>query len=316
MSEVDPSIREMLSTMRMEQQGIMSTIPLPWPRLSAHTSALKPGCAAVIAGHQGCGKSYLTTAIALNTHELGETWTYLPLEDNKQSFMRRILAIKEEDFSMTQDDPEGAEKRILALKKHRAYLTDVAQHVQENPRVPVTMSDGSVEVPSYTDKDCLEWLIKNAPKYRVMFIDNITQIDFTGFKQYEAEADFARKALGLVQHYKSTIVFVAHMQGRGGVSAKTKFTIEDIAGSTMWRKLIQTVLIMTAHEEREERVYCAGGYTGDVNQKDVEHNVTMLMGKTRDDKGSNKSMAFSKSATSPAFEEHGLIVPTCKRKDI
>jgi len=86
------SVRKLAREFDVEGRGERQTLSFPWPRLTDATRALRPGAISIIAGGPGIGKSFLALETAVFLHGQGEAFTYLPLEDTKTDFLRRVLA--------------------------------------------------------------------------------------------------------------------------------------------------------------------------------------------------------------------------------
>jgi len=296
-----------------QARGIRQTIDLPWPALSRLSKALYEGKVCIVAGPQNTGKSFFITHIALKVHESGATWRYLPLEDNKDDFALRLLSIKADTYRLLDDDRHGAQERLQQLEQHHEWLKAILDSVDENPRAPVEDDRGVMKVKNFTWEDALEWLRLSMEKNRVTFMDPTTQIDFGARDSYQQENIFIREFLGLAAHCKGTIVFVSHTKDRSGAKSRIPITVEDIQGSTLWRKLCQTAILLDAHEERNSMVYGTNRYSGDKEQQSITHNRTVVIGRTRQGSGSRMRFAYSQSPSAPTFCEHGIIVPKALR---
>lgn len=292
-----------------EEIGESGTLPLPkWPRLTDLSGALRPGCVCLIGGPQNTGKSFFCTLIALAVHRMGETWRYLPLEDNRTDFMRRILAILSESYRIIDDDQSAAKWRGEKLREHKDQMKKIEMHVSENPRRPVDMGDGDWVVPRLNQSDVLKWLKVVLPLNRVVFIDPTTQIEFEGREKWRAEEDFIHDFLGLVAAHRSTLVMVMHTKNLSGMRKNEPLTAEHLQGTSLWAKLCHCTLLLESHEEKDSTIVREG------YDADRLHNRTVTIARTRNAGGSKKRLAFIQDNAKPAFEEIGVISPKKRPK--
>jgi len=247
------------------------------------------------------------TLIAMTVFEQDVDWVYMPLEDSKMDFVRRLLAIKGEDYGLIDDDQDGAQGRMDALHLYRNELVELSKHVEESMRAPSVASDGTLIVPSLSEQRILKWVEEKAKSGRkIIFLDPLTQIDFPGL---QVENEFIRSLLALAEHFKVTLVLATHTKARPGRRALDPLSIEDLQGSSLWPKLCHTVILVDAHEDRENNIYCKPKFTLGVNQKKVIHNRTISVGRARNAGGSRSRIAFHQSKKRPAFMELGVCVP-------
>lgn len=306
-------LAELWAQFAKQAHGITQTLDLPWPKLSNFSRALGEGRVLVLGGPQNTGKSFFVTHIAMKVHEQGGTWRYLPLEDDKQDFALRLLSIRGDTYRYLDEDKDGGLQRLRGLEEHEQWMREMLACVDENPRKPTLDDAGEMQVRNFTSDDCLEWIRESMQEHRVLFVDPVTQIDFMGKNQWQDENRFIREFLALAAHYKGTIVFVTHTKDRSGLKGQMPITVEDLQGSTFWRKLCHCVVLLDAHEEKASTIYRRGD-DGELEQEVLTHNRTVVIGRTRYGKGSRMVFAYDQDNRKPIFREHGLVVPKARRE--
>ena len=307
---VDPAveIKKMKSSVEAQIKGDVVTIPLPWPRLSVGCRALRPGSMTLIAGPEKVGKSFLTMAIVRSVHQGGHTWKYLPLEDDREAWIMRMLAILEEDYRMTEVEQDTAHLRAVALVKREAELSTYIKNVTENPHVGTINEMGDYVIPEVTVDRVIAWIKRAAKTSRVIVVDPLSQIDFPGQNKWDQEAKFIRQALGVIKSTGASLILVAHTVKRGGALGKLELTSSDVQGSAMLTRLAHTTILVDATEtmEREVKEF------GDIIT--VESNRTITIAATRFGSGSRTRLAFMQEPYKPIFTELGFLAKA-KKKD-
>jgi len=294
---------------KFQQQAVgkNASLPFPWPTLSRLSGGLRAGKVHLLAGPQGTGKTFFILLCAMAIHGTGKPWKYLPLEDSKQDYLVRLLAMLTQTYRMIDEDVDGAIARSDAVEAHRDSLLDLQGHICPNPREDA----GQLK---FDQTDALAWFEGNMRDNRVLILDPITQIEFDA--QYKSslrvEEGFIRDLLGLAAKSKTSFIVVTHTKNRAGAKGKLPITIEDIQGSSLWAKLCQQVILLDSHEEKDSRVHCKPIAPGAPDQRVITHNRTVLIGKTRFGKGTKRQIAFSQDGDQPQFTEHGVLVPKGK----
>jgi len=282
-------------------KGNRSTLDLPWPRLSHESRALRPRTVCLLGGPPGTGKSFFTITVALS---IRGGWRYLPLEDNRTDLLKRVLAVLCRDYAIIDDDPDRAGWRREKAAEHRQELEAVAPWISENPRVGKRDGAGRVVVPPLPHTAILEWVEKAvAEGARAVFVDPISQIEFSGRRQWEVEADFMRSLLALVAGHETTVFLVAHTRKRPG-QVNDALSLEDFQGSAMFGRLCHSAMLLDAHEWRTSRLFSQGGAI-----REAYHNRTVTIAKARFGGGTRKRIAFVQESDAPQFVEEGVIAP-------
>ena len=295
-------IDEMFLEATNQGAGKMISVETPWRTLNMLSDCLRPATVCVLSGPTKVGKSYFIMNLICGIHSQGITWKYLPLEDDRKQWGWRMLAILEGNYAVTSTKQEDAEIRKEALMRHYEMLETYMKNVSENPRVGVVDSSGKTVVPELPYQQVCEWASEAVKAARVVVIDPLAQIDFSGRDIAREESALVRNLLGCVAGKESTIILITHVVKRPGHSAAVQLSADDVQGAVNLTRLPQTTLILDAHDIREGEVRRAGGLT----QK-VMHNRTLLIAAARNAGGTRSRIAFNQSAEQPHFEELGVL---------
>jgi len=285
-----------------EAKGERETIALPWPRLSTLTNALRPGTVTILAGPAGNGKTLFALHIAVNVFKTGKPFMFLPLEDSKTDFQRRVLAHLANDWRVIDDSRDDAAHRKAALNTFEQQLVKLDPCVCENPRHPVRDNTGRPTVPPLPYQKVIDWIGQAAETARVIFIDPIAQIDFGDRNEWRGQSNFMRQVTGHAACSGCSLVLVAHTIKRPGRAA-TPLTGEDVQGAAEFKRLCHTTLLLDAHDEKASEVWREGGC-----RETVLHDKTVIIDKTRNGSGRGNRVAFI--LKNPVFEEIGIIAPS------
>lgn len=308
-SELKDETSEMTKFLEDQDAGLCQTISLPWHDLSMLSKALRPGAVVVLAGPSKTGKSYLAINISIDLDRQNFSWKYLPLEDSREDFKWRLLAVLADDYQATDIDQIGVMPRLEFLKTHYEKIQSMSKNVSENPRVGHKDEKGETVVPLVPAENVIRWARAALKKSRVVFIDPLSQIDFNTKNQHQDEAGFIRKLLAITKDSGGTAVLIAHTIKRPGQSANTQITAEDVQGAAVFTRLCHTTILIDRHEERESSVKNNG-----VIQK-VCHKRTVTIALTRNGSGSGVRLAYDQGQWGPNFKEYGIIVKEEKRRD-
>lgn len=303
---VDPAVElnKMRQSVDAQSTGDVITIPLPWRRLSNGCRALRPGSMTLIAGPEKTGKSYFTMGIIRHAHELGHSWNYLPLEDDREAWTLRMLAILEEDYRMTEIEQDTAYLRADAINRRETEIAGYIKNVTENPYVGTISEVGDYVIPEVTGERVLFWIKKAVKKSRIVVVDPFSQITFSGGRNtWEQEASFIRQALGIVKASGASLILVAHTNKRPGMASKIELGASDVQGSAMLTRLAHTTILIDASEMMERDVTSPGGGC-DIT---VESNRLISIAAARFGSGSRSRLAFLQEQTRPIFTELGFI---------
>ena len=307
-STEDDGIKKIYQSLEAQARGEMTTLPFPWRRLSLGSRALRPGSMTILAGPSKAGKSYFTQTIIRSIHETGVPWAYLPLEDDKNDWMFRMLAILEEDYRLIEVDEEGAEFRTNIVRKREAEIRGYLRRVTENPYAGHQAKDksGVICIPKVDSKRVLNWIARAVAKARVIVIDPLSQIEFVNNHE---EANFIRSALALIKSHGVSMILVGHTLKRPGANATVDLTVEDVQGSSMITRLAHTTILLDAHEESDREVSGPNG-----TPMVVKSNRLVIIAAARYGAASRSRLAYKQQSDRPVFVELGFIVPKKKKK--
>lgn len=287
-----------------EGQGGRDSLEVPqWTRLNLKTNWLRPKTVCVIGGPTGRGKSLFLLEALLSLHDQGVSWALLPLEDTAADVYRRILAFLTRSWLVLDTSKVGADTRQEMIVPFLEQMASLEGHIWENPRLPIG-EPGKKVIPPLPSDDALRWIEGASKSNRVVAVDPIAQIDWTGGKPWETQANFMRRLLGLAADSASTIILVAHSAKRPGKAAKEELSAEDIQGAAEFTRLAHTVLLWQGHEDRRCNVWRPGAMS-----EPVEHNRTLTIGKARNGPGVHLSLAYRTRDDGPGYDELGVIAP-------
>lgn len=298
---------ELMAVFELERAGKRNTIPLPWPRLSDQSGMLRPGTFAVLGGPKGRGKSMMALQIAMHAHSLGVSWAYVPLEDHRVDVERRILAFLANTWAVIDTERFTAADREILLTQNGGMVSEIAEHVTENPRLPVMGADGKPTVPPLPFDVLLDIVQGLASKNRLVFIDPYAQIEFEGARPWENEKKFIRHLVGFAAHWDCTIILIVHTIKRPGKAGQIAITGEDIQGCAEINRLAHSIILLEAHEPKDSDVWRFGG-----SHESVTHERTVIIDAARNTPG--RGMQFAFGLNGAHLEEIGTIMRKQKKE--
>lgn len=292
---------EMFRDISEQRAGKKITIEFPWKILSDKSRALRPGTVLLLAGPSKAGKSYLIMSLIIFLHDRGVNWKYLPLEDARKDWMWRALAILENDYEMTDDRPQTADRREAAFIRHCGKMETLIENVYQNPRVGIVDKEGNAEIPPLPYGKILNWAKENVRKNRILVIDPFAQIEFSNKTAFNDQADLMRGLLGAVTGTECTLIINMHTT-KG--SQEKPLSLDNVQGSADLVRLAHSILLFDAHEFKETSVVKEyGGFDT------VSHNRTLTIAAVRNGSGSRSRIAFTQGMSGPSFIENGVIAP-------
>lgn len=299
---------KMFKSLEDQESGKSVAISFPWNRLTAGTNALREKTVTVLAGAEKAGKSFLTMNMIEHAHKKGISWSYLQLEDDVEAWGWRMLAILEKDYQMINVDKETVSARAEAATRRADELKGYIKHVTENPRIGCKNEKGETIIPKITADKVLNWLRRASKKSRLVVIDPMSQIDFTGRNSWELEADFIRNCCAIVQDGCCSLILVCHtVKGSGGAGMER--SSGDVQGSAMLTRLAQTTLIFDTCELEDKEIKLSGGLTGT-----AQANRILTIAAARNGPGTRSKLAFMQDSSGPIFHEIGYLAPPKKQR--
>ncbi|MCC8109668.1 MAG: helicase RepA family protein, partial [Planctomycetes bacterium] len=290
-----------------EYEANIALMAPPWPGLRAGMAGgFMPGHVTVLAGPPGVSKSYFALNILDNISGTGIPWRLLPLEDDAQTWVMKMLAVIEENWRIVaQPDMDNDDERILnadikkdAVEKHLIIIRDLFERrIAENPRNPIHTAMGMV-VPDVSWTDVLDYVQREGEAgVRMICIDPMSQINFGGGGQeYRNQEQFVSRLVAAAAGFGVHVLLVAHTvkQARHlGVAD----TLEGIQGSAMLTRLAHNVLVLSRHNEQ-------GGLL--MNGGTARHRLTLGLPKCRNG-FSGTRYAFDLAPGGPCFTEYGVL---------
>ena len=249
----------LVDDLQAEGEGLRETLRIEaWPRLSRDTNWLRPKTVCVLGGPPGRGKSLFLLEAMIRLHFDGIPWYLLPLEDTAADVYRRVLAFLSEVWSVMDTDQRGADARMETAAPYADVMADMQNSIYENPRLPDGPADNRV-VPPLPPYEVLAWIKKACTLARVVAVDPLAQIDWTGAKPWEMQADFIRRVVGMAADTASTIILIAHSAKRPGKASTITLSSEDIQGAAEFSRLAHCILLWEGHDEKANTVWRAGG---------------------------------------------------------
>lgn len=295
-------LEKMRSSVAMQASGERVTLDLPWRKFTERSGGLRPGTVWILAGPVKSGKSYLAMNIIAHMEAGGHTWKYLPLEDTRNDWMFRMLAIQYDDYVYTDDKQETAHIREEALTNNHQLLLPYFLRVSENPRTGIIDANGKTIVPPIDYHMVLEWAENAVKDSRLVVIDPFAQIDFTARDQYRQHQEFTRELLGMVSGKNSTILMLAHLGKRGGEKSLIPMTADDVQGAADITRLVQTTILLDRHDPKESEIHRMGGM-----HCTEGHNRTVIIAAVRTGSGQGQRIALDAGKGGPRFDEKGVI---------
>lgn len=307
-TNANKQLDKMFKSLEDQDSGKSIAISFPWNRLTAGTNALREKTVTVLAGAEKAGKSFLTMNMIEHAHKRGVSWSYLQLEDDVEAWGWRMLAILEKDYKMISVDKETVAIRAEAVARRAEELKCYIRNVTENPRIGCKNEKGETVIPKITADKVLNWLRRASKKSRLVVIDPMSQIDFTGRNSWELEADFIRSCCAIVQDGCCSLILVCHtVKGSGGTGMER--SSGDVQGSAMLTRLAQTTLILDTCELEDKEIKISGGLTGE-----APANRILMIAAARNGPGTRSKIAFMQDPNGPIFHEIGYMATPQKQR--
>jgi hypothetical protein len=290
---------------REQAEGKLNVIPLPWPILGEGAPILYPRKVGIITGLPGDGKTFLAMTICDVVQKSGYIAKYLPLEDDLAYYLQRGAAISAKTWEPTRritTIPEHKRDRFLnRLKvKYQQYFEYWGQIVEENP----TLCDDG-EIRAIDSEWVLEWAEEQCDAgARLLVIDSLAQIEFSGKEEWKEQATFWRRLLGIANRSNATILLVIHM------SKVSKGDFSSIYSGEGSKRFGDLTFSMLGLEQVEEDLTIEEGEALDV--QDINRIIHVM--KCREGTISKGKIGFKFGDGGPSFVEVGKIHKKSKTK--
>ena len=254
-----------------------------------------PGIFSVITGEPGVSKSFLALKAGIKLSEHNIDWTYLPLENDKLYHTRRLLSVAKGNWefcSTTLDrTPNQLKHTQRKIQAESELIKTLHNHIDDNPGVGV---DAQIITPDFILNKIEDYIDDGK---RVIFIDPIASISWSGKDKWRDQENFINELQKLVAASDVTACLVIHQAKRveeGGV-----YSVE---GSKRFSDLAQCII----------RVHSKGKKDWQSLDKSPidEFNRIITIDKARDTPAQGKSFAFHLGNTGPTWDFKGIVKST------
>jgi len=252
----------------------------------------------VIAGPEGEGKSMLAMNICIAAHRAGHRFAYLPLEDMRDDWEARALAILAGSWKPIQQEQQSAEESIRLHDEYQTQLDGLLSGVAENP-MKMDIKDIDGEIPLVSPDTVINWIKDVRDSVDIMVIDCLSQIEFGDREMHRGEGKFIKRIEMLSQD--KIIMLVCHTRRKAGGERKLTPHADDVQGSKMITRRAHIGLLLTTHDEKTSTIYKYGSTT-----ELHEHERTINIIKARNSHGKGKSIAVTMQEGG-FFKELGVI---------
>ena len=294
---------------REQADGTLNVINLPWESLAESCPIIFPRKIGIITGNPGVCKSWFAMHLCKAVQDAGHKARYLPLEDDLAYYLQRGASISSgswEPSKRISKVEKSMRERFLARlqRKYGQYFEWWGDVVEENPTI---CDDGEIRA---IDSDwILDWAEEECDKgARLLIIDSLAQIEFSGREEWKAQATFWRQLLGIANRSNATILMIIHLSK----SAKGDFSsIYSVEASKRFGDLAFSVLGLQQVALEEHKVQ-----HDDMSQEFVDINTIVHNMKCREGTlamGSKAAFRFGRNG--PSFEDHGFVIEDKKEKD-
>lgn len=272
--------------------GRYAAAPWKWDTMSRLTQSLLPGSVTLLCGDPGAGKTFFVMDAALGWLELGVPFALFELEEDRNYYLQRALAILEGNGDLTDMRwvKANAGKARDAAAKHAATLDALGRCIYDSPRKRVPLMS------------LADWYASVADKARVVVIDPVTAASTTD-KRWVEDGNFMERVKSIALDTGTSLVLVTHPKVGRRPGAPT---LDDLAGGADYPRFSQTVLVL-ANRKGDEEVACAK-YTpmGTITSR-VAINRILHLRKTRNGRGSGADIGYTFDPKTLGFTEHGVL---------
>ena len=277
--------------------GRRKTLSTPWPWIGAQTNMLKAGTVSVLCGNPGSSKSYFMFELFLHLHDMGHKTAIYALEENRQYYLHRLLAMLANDTRLLSENwiDENREYAVGAKKQFAPLLGSFGAGIVDNVDDSVTL------------KHLTEWVHQKAiDGCEAIAIDPVTVALTTG-KIAEDDRLFITSVKRIARDYHTRVLLVTHPKTGAGVN-KNEVGMHSMAGGAAYSRFPQTVIWLDKPEESVDvNVY---GMQDLRMPSLASADRIMKMFKTRNGVGAGKkiAMGWNREGSALRLTELGLVV--------
>lgn len=289
---LNPS-RDLHRTIEQTISGELYFVPWPWSHFSHLTQALIPGSVGLICGSAGSAKTWWMHAALLFWHKNGHRPAYLPLEKDLTWHLKRLQAILDQNFKVTELTwiKHNAALARESYERCREDLDSIAPWITIEPDHPMTQ------------KDALAWIDRRAADgCRVLAIDPVTAL-ITGRDVWIEDQEFLRTARQLMRKHKASLVLVTHPRKSGKTLNPKSAPLDDLAGGAAYARFTDWICWLLRYSPLTSECMTSAG------RATMRHNRTMRLCKTNDGPGEGTDIAYWFGGEAPLFREIGPIIP-------
>lgn len=265
----DP-VKQLFSDLDDAVNGLRFSAPIPWEMLAADTRALLPGTVTILCGSPGATKSLALVQWARYLMDKRVPVCLLALEDGVSYHLRRAAAQILGIADLTDDGwCRGNPEKVAEIKRKLGPELNALRMVIEAP------SAANKCVPD----NLLAWIRQKARSHRVIAVDPITMMTH-GAKPWTDDEKFLFGAKRIIEGTGSSLVLITHPRKMQQGANRSNLSMDDLAGGVAYSRFSQTVLLLLAHEPKENVVERQAGALQET------YNRTMVILKARNGRGS------------------------------
>ncbi len=271
--------------------GLRYAAPWPWREVGRLTQALLPGTVTILCGDPGVSKTWWILQSMLYWHGNGLNPAIHALEEDKEYYLNRFLALAAKNFKLIDLEwiKANPDKVREEMRAHRALIDDLAGNIWVCPK-------GATQV---TQDYLVKWVEERAKAgSRVIAIDPVTAVD-QGKEVWKEDMKFLLEVKQVMCDYKCSAVMVTHPRG----GQKGEFNLDGLAGGRAWARYPQTVFWLKAAEEgKEVSIMTPFGC-----EALLEPNRLAVICKSRNGPGNGKTVGFEFSPLTAEHTELGVV---------